>query len=110
MAFQNIDDEESNGQFEEFREVEMTPEETPQEEPAPGGKSPFGLILGIVGGVILVGLLAFALYYFLLRPQMTAQREAKALQVNATTAVRLNYTSRPSWPLFNNRLSLRCPR
>ena len=93
MAFQNIDDEESNGQFEEFREVEMTPEESPQEEPAPGGKSPFGLILGIVGGVILVGLLAFALYYFLLRPQMTAQREAKALQVNATnTAIALNAT------------------
>ncbi len=29
MAFQNIDDEESNGQFEEFREVEMTPEDSP---------------------------------------------------------------------------------
>lgn len=95
MSLNNIPPEEEpeGNPFNEFRD--SMNEETPNEEPdnAGGSNRTFLTVIGVIGAVVLLAIIALVVYFLIQRGQLTNRFQEQAAQINAeNTAVAMQAT------------------
>jgi len=85
------DDKPDDGQLDDYRS--QFQDEVPEEEPKSSGNRTFLTIIGVIGAVVVLAIIALVIYFLITKGQLTNRFQEQAAQINAeNTAVAMQAT------------------